>query len=72
MALKGLPSLRCMCRKSNFSCAYNLFLQNIVCFAIICGLSFLSSIYVAPSSSGLGRRPFKAEVAGSNPVGATK
>ena len=28
--------------------------------------------YVAPSSSGLGRRPLKAEVAGSNPVGATK
>ena len=27
---------------------------------------------VAPSSSGLGRRPLKAEVAGSNPVGATK
>ena len=30
------------------------------------------STYVAPSSSGLGRRPLKAEVAGSNPVGATK
>ena len=28
--------------------------------------------YVAPSSSGLGRRPLKAEVAGSNPVGATR
>ena len=27
---------------------------------------------MAPSSSGLGRRPLKAEVAGSNPVGATK
>ena len=26
---------------------------------------------VAPSSSGLGRRPLKAEIAGSNPVGAT-
>ena len=29
-------------------------------------------MHVAPSSSGLGRRPLKAEVAGSNPVGATK
>ena len=28
--------------------------------------------YVAPSSSGLGRRPLKAEVEGSNPFGATK
>ncbi len=28
-------------------------------------------IEMAPSSSGLGRRPLKAEVAGSNPVGAT-
>ena len=27
---------------------------------------------MAPSSSGLGRRPLKAKVAGSNPVGATK
>ena len=27
---------------------------------------------MAPSSSGLGRRPLKAEVAGSNPVGATR
>lgn len=26
---------------------------------------------MAPSSSGLGRRPLKAEIAGSNPVGAT-
>ena len=26
---------------------------------------------LAPSSSGLGRRPLKAEIAGSNPVGAT-
>ena len=25
---------------------------------------------LAPSSSGPGRRPFKAEIAGSNPVGA--
>ncbi len=32
----------------------------------------LATHYVAPSSSGLGRRPLKAEVAGSNPVGATK
>ena len=30
------------------------------------------SAYVAPSSSGLGRRPLKAEVEGSNPFGATK
>jgi hypothetical protein len=28
--------------------------------------------YVAPSSSGLGRSPLKAEIAGSNPAGATK
>src|SRR5438128_2294094 len=27
--------------------------------------------YVAPSSSGLGRSPLKAEIAGSNPAGAT-
>jgi hypothetical protein len=26
----------------------------------------------APSSSGLGRSPLKAEIAGSNPAGATK
>ena len=36
-------------------------------FAVYC-----TAHYVAPSSSGLGRRPLKAEVAGSNPVGATK
>ena len=33
---------------------------------------YCTAHYVAPSSSGLGRRPLKAEVAGSNPVGATK
>lgn len=27
---------------------------------------------VVPSSSGLGRRPLKAEIAGSNPVGTTR
>lgn len=27
--------------------------------------------YLAPSSSGLGRCPLKAEIAGSNPAGAT-
>jgi hypothetical protein len=27
--------------------------------------------HVAPSSSGLGRSPLKAEIAGSNPAGAT-
>ena len=32
---------------------------------------YYAGAYVAPSSSGLGRRPLKAEVAGSNPVGAT-
>ena len=36
-------------------------------FAVYC-----TAHYVAPSSSGLGRRPLKAKVAGSNPVGATK
>ena len=36
-------------------------------FAVYC-----TAHYVAPSSSGLGRRPLKAEVAGSNPVGATR
>ena len=33
---------------------------------------YCTAHHVAPSSSGLGRRPLKAEVAGSNPVGATK
>ncbi len=32
---------------------------------------FRDGFLMAPSSSGLGRRPLKAEVAGSNPVGAT-
>ena len=36
------------------------------------GGAFNRGIFTAPSSSGLGRRPLKAEVAGSNPVGATK
>lgn len=33
---------------------------------------YCTAHYVAPSSSGLGRRPLKAEIAGSNPVEATK
>jgi hypothetical protein len=32
---------------------------------------YCSALSTAPSSSGLGRRPLKAEVTGSNPVGAT-
>lgn len=36
------------------------------------GWCILAKRDVAPSSSGLGRRPLKAEVAGSNPVGATR
>lgn len=35
-------------------------------------LNYPSALNVAPSSSGLGRRPLKAEVEGSNPFGATK
>ena len=31
----------------------------------------MGKLYSSPSSSGLGRRPFKAEITGSNPVGGT-
>ena len=47
-------------------------MQGLGAAVIIIQPQRVCAAYVAPSSSGLGRRPLKAEVAGSNPVGATR
>ena len=52
------------------------YLQRIIIRQVDCSLKGFSSedhhLQKAHSSSGLGRRPLKAEVTGSNPVCATK